>query len=62
MTDQSTAPAYEPEARYRVRVSRPVQLGAFRYLPRDDLRIIGAALNAMIEENGADVVTSADRI
>ena len=62
MTEQPETNPYEPEVRYRVRVSRPVQLGAFRYLPRDDLRILGSALNAMIEENGADVVTSADKL
>lgn len=62
MTNVPTRPAFEPEALYRARVVRPVNVGAFRYLPRDEPTFTGALLNQIVEEHGADVLDYAEPV
>ncbi|MDG3580422.1 hypothetical protein P7F60_29000 [Rhizobium sp. YJ-22] len=56
------APMYEPETRYTTRVSRPVNDGPFRYLPRHEIETDGATLNRWIEKEGEDVIASAEPV
>lgn len=62
MTDVPTKPAFEPEASYRARVVRPIWMGAFRYLPRDEPTFTGSMLNQIVEEHGADVLDYAEPV
>lgn len=59
MTTSTPSTPYDAAITYEVRVSRPVQLGPFKYLPRDAVRATGDLLNRLIEEHGADVIESA---
>jgi hypothetical protein len=61
MSEQASAP-YEPETIYLVQLARPVKVGPFKYLPRERPRLTGQHLNLLIEENGADAVTSAEPV
>lgn len=53
-------PTYDPDASYTLTVTRPVRLGPFQYLPRDEITATGALINQLIEENGPDVIRSAE--
>jgi hypothetical protein len=57
-----TPVTYEPEAEYRVQLSKVVELFGRKLLPRDELVIAGSALNLIVKEHGADVVESAERV
>ena len=57
MSDQ---PAYQPEAEYQLQVSRPIKVGAFKYLPRDNIVAKGSLLNAIVEEHGQDAIRTAE--
>lgn len=59
MTDTPATPTYDPGVTYDARVSRPVQVGNFRYLPRHSLRATGEMLNRIAEEHGQDAIASA---
>jgi hypothetical protein len=50
---------YDPEATYDLRVSRPVTVDSFKYLPRDDIVATGKLILQLIEEHGEDVIRSA---
>lgn len=51
---------YDEARNYAVTFSRVVHRGAFKYLPRDNPVITGAALNRIVEENTVDVVRSVE--
>lgn len=51
--------SYVADQIYLVRVSRPLTVGPFKYLPRDEIRCTGAHLNQIIAEHGSDVIASA---
>lgn len=51
---------YDPKTLYAVQFSRVIQMGAFKYLPRDTTLFQGGALNRIVEENGADAIRSAE--
>ena len=53
---------YNPDQQYRFRVSRVAWIGAFKYLPRGSYRGPGSTLMKLIEENGDDVIASAEPI
>lgn len=55
-------PVYEPDAFYRVRLSRIVKVGRFEYFPRDGLTFKGKTLIKISEGGDADAITSAKRI
>jgi len=57
-----TAPAYDPDLEYELQVSRPLQLGFFRYLPRDKIKARGAVLNRIVEQEGADAIRTATKL
>ena len=52
-------PAYEPAATYDVRLNAVVRVGRLRLLPINRHQIVGAALNEVVAEYGADVIESA---
>lgn len=54
-----TAPAYEPGIIYQVAITRPFTFNGHKHLPRHDHQIKGKALTAIIEQEGSDVVRSA---
>jgi hypothetical protein len=55
-------PPYDPEAFYRVTLTRPLTvLGGLKLLPLDPHDIVGSLLNSIILEHGADVIHAADR-
>lgn len=54
-----TPPAYEPEAQYRVRLKKPVYFGPVLLRPLDDHTILGSALIAIVEANGAEAIDDA---
>ena len=56
----SDKPAYAPEAEYDLQVSRPVNIGPFKYLPRHNTVAKGALLNQIVEEHGTDAIRTAD--
>lgn len=53
---------YEADRIYRFRVSRVARIGAFKYLPRDEHTGPGSTLTKLIEENGDDVIASAEPV
>lgn len=57
MSDQAS---YDPKKLYAVKFTRVVQMGSFKYLPRDTTLFQGGALNRIVEEHGADVIHSAE--
>ena len=59
MAKSTTPPAYEPEALYDVRLTGIVRVGRLRLLPINRHQIVGAALNAVVAEYGAEVIESA---
>lgn len=67
MTDASDAPvsvpglsgAIDPQATYQVELARPAAARGVRFRPRGDLTLRGDLLLALITENGADAVLSA---
>jgi hypothetical protein len=56
------SPAYEPEATYSITLSRLVVYGHARLIPRGEIYVRGDALTKIVEENGADVILSANRL
>ena len=52
--------AIDPDARYVVRIARPLTVGGARLLPREDHTMTGAFLRAVIDEEGRDAVRRAD--
>ena len=60
---KATPPAattpYEPGLSYDVRLNQIVRVGALRLLPRNEHRLTGAALNALVEEHGQEIVDAA---
>lgn len=59
MTEAST-PAFEPEETYRVELKTAARVAGVRFLPRGELTMKGAMLTRLIEENGPDVVLTAE--
>lgn len=57
-----TPPSYpfDEAQSFTVSFTRVVHRGGFKYLPRDNPVMTGAALNKIIEENTADVVRSVE--
>jgi hypothetical protein len=49
-----------PEATYRVVVSRPLKNGVAKMLPRDTHTMSGAFLTSLIEQNGEDAIVFAE--
>ncbi|MCC0033754.1 MAG: hypothetical protein H6887_00650 [Hoeflea sp.] len=58
---QTTPDLYDEDAEYYLRVSRPVKLGPFRYLPRDEITAKGRVINRIVEQEGADAIRNADK-
>lgn len=54
-------PKYEDAAEYALQVSRPVTVGAFKYLPRHQVVAKGSLLNQIVEEHGEDAIRAAER-
>lgn len=50
---------YDPETLYILGVSKPVQLGPFKYLPRDAITAKGSVINRIVEQEGADAIRTA---
>jgi hypothetical protein len=62
-TKPAKASAYEAEVDYRITLARLVKLGGTVPLPpRGEITVKGAALTQIIEEYGADVIVSAERV
>ena len=59
MATQPKKPAYEPEREYDVRLARPVRHGGMKLLPRDAHVMTGAAILAIVEAEGEDVIDGA---
>jgi hypothetical protein len=59
MATAAPTPKYEPDAEYLFRVSRPLHMGSFRYLPRDEYKAKGAFLTKIEAEHGANAISSA---
>lgn len=51
---------YDPEATYDVRLSRTVMVGRARIKPLGGHQMTGATLNAIVENEGADAIVSAN--
>ena len=60
VSDTTNAPPYEPDREYDLKVAFVAWDGPFKYLPRHTVVAKGALLNRLIEENGPDVIRSAD--
>jgi len=58
---EPAVPSFEAEATYRVELKTAVRVAGVRFLPRGELTMRGDMLARLIEENGADVVVSAER-
>lgn len=57
----ATSPSsYDPETIYDVRLSRTVMVGRARIKPLGEHQITGATLNAIVDEEGADAIVSAN--
>jgi lipopolysaccharide export system protein LptA len=57
----STSPgSYDPEMIYDVRLSRTVMVGRARIKPLGGHQMTGATLNAIVDEEGADAIVSAN--
>ena len=56
----SAAPLYRPGTIYDVAVTRPFTFNGHKHLPRHEHQIEGATLNAIVEQEGQDIVRSAD--
>ena len=54
-------PAYTDEATYAVKFMRPVLFRQSKYLPLPVHQMSGAFLKQIIEQEGPDVIDSADR-
>ena len=52
---------YDEDAEYDLRVSRPVKVGPFKYLPREAIIAKGRVINRIIEQEGADAIRNADK-
>ena len=55
----SEQPTYQPDAEYDLQVSRPVMVGPFKYLPRNQVVAKGSLLNQIVEEHGPDAIRTA---
>lgn len=63
MAKEPAAPAkYQEDVTYKVRLTRVVPYRGTTLLPRDDHEISGAALNAIVETEGADVLDAAQPV
>lgn len=62
MSDAQSPVEYDPDAHYRVRLTRPVTVIGVRLLPLDAHVMRGDFLSLVIAEAGADVVDSAERL
>lgn len=60
MAETTTPPAYEPERQYTLTVAFVAWDGPVKYLPRHTIVAKGELINRLIEENGPNVVRSAD--
>lgn len=59
----ATKPAsFKKGTMYSVRVSRPIQMGPFKYFPRTPFEAKGDFINQMIEEHGADAIGNAEPV
>ncbi len=58
-TPPAAPPPYVPSLSYDVRLNQIVRVGAIRLLPRNEHRLTGAALNALVEEHGQEIVDAA---
>jgi hypothetical protein len=54
------AGAFDPETIYDVRLSRTVMVGRARIKPLGVHQMTGATLNAIVAEEGADAIDSAE--
>lgn len=50
----------DPDARYRIRITKPVKIGIAQLLPRDTHDVLGSILQTLIAEHGPNVIHSAD--
>lgn len=55
----STEPTYQPDDDYDLQVSRPIVVGPFKYLPRQQLVAKGELLNLIVQEHGQDAIRTA---
>ncbi|MBP0440693.1 hypothetical protein [Tianweitania sediminis] len=55
---KKTVPVFDAGTEYKVRVTRPINVGPFQYLPRDDLRMTGEMLTQIAKEHGADAIVA----
>ena len=58
-----TIPAYEPDAEYSVRLTRPVTVAGGKIIrPLYDVVFRGAYLTKLVAKEGQDVIDTANRI
>lgn len=55
-------PTYDPSKTYAVRLTRVVNVGRLRLLPRNPHEIRGDALNELVAAEGEDIIDAADPI
>jgi hypothetical protein len=59
--ESATSPGpFDPETIYDVRLTRTVMVGRARIKPLGAHQMTGATLNAIVAEEGADAIDSAD--
>ncbi|WP_186415408.1 hypothetical protein [Pannonibacter sp. P2PFMT1] len=58
----ATAPTYEDDIFYKMRVTRPVDVGPIKYLPRDETRAKGRTVKKIIQLHGESAIDYADPV
>lgn len=62
MAKTTPAPTYEDETFYKIRVTRPVEVGPIKYLPRDETRAKGRTVKKIIQLHGENAIDYADPV
>lgn len=58
-----TPTAYEPDARYRVRLTRPITIAGGKIIrPLNEVEFRGAYLTKIVAKEGEDAIASSERI
>lgn len=64
MAKQSTTQpqVFEPEAQYRVELARFARLGSLKLKPLAEITLVGATVERLIAQEGAEIVLSAVKL
>ena len=60
MARKPTAQTYEPTAEYRVELARVVKFDGLRL--RGEITLTGEAIERLVDQEGAEIVLSADKL